>query len=88
MRLLGEVQEVGFDGRLIVRGHFTPNARETVFDNRKRVLGRTIRVFGPVSSPYVSVETSGEHSLLSVVGRQVYIEGEEHHGKGSKRRDG
>jgi RNA-binding protein len=88
MRLLGEVQEVAFDGKLIVRGQFAPSPREKVFDNRKRSLGRIGRVFGPVTSPYITVETSGDQSLLSIVGKQVYTEGEEHHGKGGKRRGG
>jgi RNA-binding protein len=88
MRLLGEIQEVAFDGKLIVRGQFAPGSREKVFDNRRRPLGRIVRVFGPVASPYVTVETSGDQSLLSIVGKQVYIEGEEHHGKGGQRRNG
>jgi len=86
MKFLGEVQEVGFDGRLIVKGVFAPQPRETVMDNRRRPIGRVVRVFGPVAAPYVSVEVTGEQSLLSAMGKQVYIEGVEERGKGGKRR--
>jgi hypothetical protein len=40
-----------------------------------------------VAGPYISVEVSGGQSMLSAVGKQVYIEGVEDRGKGSKRRD-
>lgn len=86
MKLLGEVQEVSFDGKLIVKGVCAPQPREVVTDNRRRPIGRVVRVFGPVASPYVSVEVSGQNSLLSAVGKQVYVEGVEELGKGGKRR--
>jgi rRNA processing protein Gar1 len=86
MKFLGEVQEVSFDGKLIVKGVCAPQPREIVTDNRRRPIGRVVRVFGPVASPYVSVEVTGDNSLLSAVGKQVYVEGVEELGKGSKRR--
>ncbi len=86
MRFLGEVQEVTFDGKLIVKGVFAPRARERVTDNRQRLIGHVLRVFGPVAGPYVTVAVTGEQSLLSAIGKQVYVEGVEELGKGSKRR--
>lgn len=86
MRFLGEVQEVSFDGKLIVKGVFAPQPREMVTDNRRRPVGRVVRIFGPVAAPYVSVEVTGKDSLLSAIGKQVYIEGVEERGKGGKRR--
>jgi rRNA processing protein Gar1 len=86
MKYLGEVQEVSFDGKLIVKGVCAPQPRETVTDNRRRPIGRVVRVFGPVASPYVSVEVTGDSSLLSAVGKQVYVEGVDELGKGGKRR--
>jgi len=44
-------------------------------------MGRIVRIFGPVESPYVTVEPTGDTSLLSVTGKQVYIDGVENHGK-------
>jgi len=80
MQFLGNVQEVTVDGKLVVRASFTPKLKEAVFDNRKRPLGRIVRIFGPVESPYVTVEPTGDTSLLSVTGKQVYIDGVENHG--------
>ena len=85
MKVLGTVQEIAYDGKLIVRGAITPRPRARVVDNRKRVLGSVRRVFGPIDSPYISVETTGDHSLMSIIGKQVYVEGVEGHGKGKGR---
>jgi RNA-binding protein len=89
MRFLGSVQEVTFEGKLIVRGSFAPFPKSRVLDNRQRPLGRVVRVFGPVDSPYVSVEPGGDVSLLSAVGKQVYVEEVENYAKtkGRDRRD-
>jgi RNA-binding protein len=89
MKLLGSVQEVTFEGRLVVRGSFAPPIAATVTDNRMRPLGRVARVFGPVASPYVSVEPMRGQTLLSVVGKQVYVEEVEPNAKakGRDRRD-
>ncbi len=81
MQFLGNVQEVTVDGRLVVRASFTPKLKMAVFDNRKKPLGRIVRIFGPVDSPYVTVEPTGDASLLSIVGKQVYIDGVDEHGK-------
>jgi RNA-binding protein len=86
MKLLGVIQDITFDGKLVVRGAFAPYPRERVMDNRSKVLGQVRRVFGPVDSPYVMVEPTGKISLLGTVGKQVYIEEVEQYAKG-KRRD-
>jgi RNA-binding protein len=86
MRLLGVIQDVSFDGKLIVRGTYAPYPRERVVDNRNKPLGQVRRVFGPVESPYVMVEPAGKISLLAAVGKQVYVEEVGQYAKG-KRRD-
>jgi len=74
MKFLGSVQEVNFDGKLIVRGSFAPQLRSIVVDNRQKPVGKVARIFGPVASPYVSVEPIGGSSLLSAIGKQLYVE--------------
>jgi RNA-binding protein len=86
MKLLGVVQDIGFDGKLIVRGSFAPGFRDRVVDNRSKPLGFVRRVFGPVDSPYIMVEPTGRSNLLAAVGKQVYVEEVGHYAKG-KRRD-
>ncbi|MCX6651721.1 MAG: Gar1/Naf1 family protein [Methanomassiliicoccales archaeon] len=88
MQFLGNVQEVTVDGNLVVRAAFTPKLRDKVWDNRKRLMGGVVRIFGPVDSPYVTVEPTGDTSLLSVAGKQVYIDGVDDHGSGKQRERG
>ena len=86
MKLLGVIQDISFDGRLIVRGAFAPDPRERVVDNRSKSLGYIRRVFGPVDSPYIIIEPAGKSNLLAAVGKQVYVEEVGQYAKG-KRRD-
>jgi rRNA processing protein Gar1 len=86
LRLLGVVQDISHDGKLIVKARFAPNAREIVRDNLKGEVGRVAKVFGPVRSPYVAIEPRKELKTLAVLGKEVYVQQERDHGKG-KRRD-
>lgn len=86
MKVLGTVQEVTFDGKLVIKAAFAPNLRARIVDNRKRGVGTVRRVFGPTSNPYVSIEPSGDLNLLAALGKQVYMEEVDDFGKG-KRRD-
>jgi len=89
MRLLGSVQEIGLDGRLIVRGTFVPEYKDRAMDNRGRPIGVVRRCFGPVDSPYVIIQPTGRDSLLAMAGKQVYIEEVRRNAKGKRgdRRD-
>jgi len=88
MKILGPIQEIAYDGKLVVRGAFAPLPGSAVLDSRKRPLGKVRRIFGPVSSPYVSVELTGGSGLLGMIGKQVYIEGVDEDGKGKRRHRG
>ncbi len=88
MRLLGVVQDISHDGKLIVKARFAPSIREIVRDNLKGEIGRVSKVFGPVRAPYVAIEPRKEMKTLAVLGKEVYIQNqsEREYGKG-KRRD-
>jgi RNA-binding protein len=86
LRLLGVVQDISHDGKLIVKARFAPNLREFVKDNLKGEVGRVSKIFGPVRSPYVAIEPRKELKTLAVLGKEVYIQQERENGKG-KRRD-
>ena len=85
MKVLGTIQEIACDGSMIVRGSMAPPNRSKVVDNRKRTLGRVRRVFGPVDTPYISIDTTGDISLIGMIGKKVYIEGVDDNGKGKRR---
>ncbi|MDD1773689.1 MAG: hypothetical protein LUQ14_03590 [Methanomassiliicoccales archaeon] len=86
MKVLGTVQEVAFDGKLVVKAAFAPRLRAKIVDNRRRAMGTVRRVFGPVATPYVTIEPSGGLNLLATLGKQVYVEEVGDYGK-DKRRD-
>jgi rRNA processing protein Gar1 len=86
MKLLGVIQDIACDGKLVVRGTFIPGPRDRIMDNRSKLLGYVRRAFGPVDSPYILVEPTGNSSLLASVGKQVYVEEVDQYAKG-KRRD-
>ena len=86
MRLLGVVQDISHDGKLIVKARFAPRIKEVVRDNLKSEVGRVSKVFGPVRAPYVAIEPRKELKTLAVLGKEVYVQQERENGKG-KRRD-
>ncbi len=85
VRLLGVVQDISHDGRLIVKARFAPELREIVRDNVNTEIGKVAKVFGPVRSPYVAIAPRDEHKTLAVLGKEVYVQGEKEHGKGKRR---
>ncbi|MBE0518159.1 MAG: hypothetical protein IH630_02895 [Thermoplasmata archaeon] len=85
MQLLGVVQDISHDGRLIVKARFAPNVRTIVRDNLKGEVGRVVKVFGPTRSPYVAIEPRRELRTLAVLGKEVYVQQEWDHGKGKRR---
>ncbi|HEX7392183.1 MAG TPA: Gar1/Naf1 family protein [Thermoplasmata archaeon] len=85
MRLLGVVQDISHDGKLIVKARFAPRIREVVRDNLKSEVGRVSKVFGPVRAPYVAIEPRNELKTLAVLGKEVYVQQERENGKGKRR---
>lgn len=84
MRLLGVVQDISHDGKLIVKARFAPEARQIVRDNLKGEVGRVTKVFGPVRSPYVAIDPRKDLKTLAVLGKEVYVQQEREHGKGKR----
>jgi rRNA processing protein Gar1 len=85
LRLLGVVQDISHDGKLIVKARFAPNNREVVKDNVKTEIGRVVKVFGPARSPYVAIEPRNGLKTIAVLGKEVYVQEERDHGKGKGR---
>jgi rRNA processing protein Gar1 len=84
VRLLGVVQDISHDGKLIIKARFAPRTRELVRDNLKAEVGRVVKVFGPVRSPYVAIEPKKELKTLAVLGKDVYVQQERENGKGKR----
>lgn len=77
MKRLGVVENIAYDGSLVVRTEFAPPVGADVLDRRNRPLGRVTKVFGPVREPFASVRTSGP-APASVVGSDVFVGEGEH----------
>jgi len=84
VRLLGVIQDISHDGKLIVKARFAPNPKEIVRDNLNAEVGRVSKVFGPVRAPYVAIDPRKELKTLAVLGKEVYVRQERENGKGKR----
>ncbi len=71
-RRLGVVENIAHDGSILVRSAFAPSRGTDVMDHRRRLLGRVVRVFGPVKEPFTSVRPAAPASL-SLIGADVFV---------------
>ena len=55
MYKLGRVLHVSSSGKLIIKGETKPNLGDKVVNDKGRRIGTIFDVFGPTSSPYISV---------------------------------
>jgi rRNA processing protein Gar1 len=84
MKRLGVVENVAYDGSVLVRSAFLPSLGTRVVDKRQRALGRIVKVFGPAKEPFASVRPDGKVPL-SLLGSEVYVS-EVHDGAKEDRR--
>lgn len=82
MEVLGIVEEVTCDGRMIVRCNELPDIGAPVFDRKQVRLGTVGRVFGPVDGPYASVTPEGGPAGI---GTETYFRGSRQNAKGKRR---
>lgn len=74
MYLLGQIKGLGYNGKLIIRGKFAPKLKVDVMDNKKRFIGKVSRVFGPISSPYISVNPpKNQRPTIDLIGSSAYV---------------
>lgn len=85
MDFLGNVEEITSEGRIVVSASASPGMGDSVFDGRKRKIGKVVRIFGPVDGPYVSVVLEDGTAASGLIGSVVYTQGVKHHGKGKRR---
>ena len=76
MRRVGTVVHVSSHGYIILKAEFFPTINSAVVTKRMKRIGTVHDVFGPVTSPYVSVKPSRNltpASLQELCGEKVYI---------------
>lgn len=85
MELLGNVEEITADGRIIVRCKAAPDMGIPVFDQRERKIGTVKRIFGPVEEPYAAVAVDDRVSLPGLKDKALYYTKGSQNGKGKRR---
>jgi len=85
MKKLGIVDNLSYDGSVLVRADFAPPRGAQVLDAKKSPVGRVSKVFGPVRRPFAAVRPSRKITL-SLIGSDVYLEEGEHAEKPKKGR--
>jgi RNA-binding protein len=80
MHELGRILHIARSGRVIVKNGTATWEKKMnglpVFDNNGRQIGRIQEIFGPVASPYSSIQPIRE-KLADLVGIQVFIPSDE-----------
>lgn len=76
MKFLGNISHLANSGKLIVKTTKTPPAGAFVFTNDKQKIGKVYSIFGPVKSPYVSVNifrSVNRRDLESRHGEKLFV---------------
>lgn len=77
-RRLGMVLHISSNsGNLILKAEMNASIGEPVTDRENRVVGRVFDIFGPVSSPFISVKPEVDKPE-KLIGRPLYLR---RHGK-------
>jgi rRNA processing protein Gar1 len=72
MKRLGVVENLIYDGSLLVRVEFAPPPGTQVVDKRRRPVGKVRKVFGPVRQPFATVRPFGK-APMTLIGSDVYV---------------
>ena len=85
MELLGEVETVTNDGKIVVRAQTAPEINAPVCDAKGRKVGTVKRIFGPVDEPYVTVTPFSKENVNGLLKKRIYFTGEKRDGKNKRR---
>jgi RNA-binding protein len=76
MNELGEVLHMAKSGRLIVKMSAATSEKKVigmpVIDSTGKQIGKIQEIFGPIVSPYASIQPSRE-KLIRIIGTKVFI---------------
>ena len=72
MKRLGVVENIAYDGTVLVHAERAAAVGSEIVDKRNRPLGRVAKVFGPVREPFVAVRARSPASA-SWIGVDVFV---------------
>lgn len=78
---LGIVETISGDIRFVVKAGTVPRPDADVYDSADRKIGNVKRIFGPVDGPYVTVACCNGETAEKLLGKSVFIKGEDRDGK-------
>ena len=74
MKFIGKIDDIIFDGRILVRTTFKPKIGTIVINKHKQELGKISQIIGPVKKPYITIKPKKElKSTFNLIGTDVYI---------------
>ncbi|MEM4983021.1 MAG: Gar1/Naf1 family protein [Candidatus Bathyarchaeia archaeon] len=80
---IGEILHVVQGDRAIAKVKITPKLGLTVFDIRRKPIGRIVDIFGPIKSPYIEIEVE-EQNPEKLVNSPIYISPKDRGMKGKR----
>ena len=86
MKRLGVVENLSYDGTVLVRTDFAPTPGSLVLDRDQKPVGSVIKIFGPVKQPFAALRPSAKPTL-GLVGSEVFIVERKTHAQQENRGD-
>ena len=72
MKRLGVVENLSYDGTVLIRSDFAPPYGTAVVDRKGTKLGTVMKVFGPVKQPFTTLRPSGKPAM-GLLGTEVFL---------------
>jgi rRNA processing protein Gar1 len=74
MKYLGKVDDIIFNGKIIVRTTFKPRFGDIIVDKHKKTIGKVSQIIGPVKEPYIIISPNKNvKASFKLIGTDIYI---------------
>ena len=72
MKCVGKVSHLNSRNLAIVNTKSKVPKNTKIYDSEKRIIGRVVNIFGPVSEPYLAISPNKGMRITKIIGREVY----------------
>ncbi|MEM1586374.1 MAG: Gar1/Naf1 family protein [Candidatus Bathyarchaeia archaeon] len=72
MEEIGEILHVLQGNKAIAKAKITPKLGLTVYDIRRKPIGRIVDIFGPVKTPYIEIDVE-KQVPQKIINSPIYI---------------
>lgn len=74
MKYLGKIEDIIYNGKILVNTTFKPNFGDIVLDKHKKTIGRIQKIIGPVKKPYIVITPKNNiKASFNLIGIDVYL---------------